>query len=52
MDEMVVSCNLLPNPGIVQQAVLAEQLGYARVCAADSPPLYGDVWASLALIET
>jgi 5,10-methylenetetrahydromethanopterin reductase len=47
---VTISCNLLPNPRIVEQARLAERLGYHCVYVADSPALYGDVWVSVARI--
>jgi 5,10-methylenetetrahydromethanopterin reductase len=47
---MKLSCGLFPNPDIVEQAKLAESLGYERVWVYDSPALYTDVWIALARI--
>jgi len=47
---MDISCAFPPHRDIVDHAVLAEQLGYCRVWAYDSPALYGDVWMALARV--
>jgi Luciferase-like monooxygenase len=53
VDKMVdISCNLMPSPAVVSHARIAEDLGYTRVYLADSPALYQDVWACLALVAT
>ena len=49
---MDLSCSLPPNANIVEQAQLAESLGYKRIWVSDSPALYSDPWAALALIAT
>lgn len=43
-----VSIALPPSHDFVAYAVRAEQLGYDRVWAFDSPALYTDIWVSLA----
>lgn len=50
MTQIPYSCNLIPSPRIVEEAKLAERLGYKRVYVTDSPALYGDVWVALAQI--
>ena len=45
---MLLSCALVPRPGVAELAALAERLGYSRVWLADSPALYGDVWIGVA----
>lgn len=47
---MQLSCSLLPGKDILAQAQHAESLGYKRVWVSDSPALYPDPWAALALI--
>ena len=47
---MDISCAFPANTEAVEQAVLAEQLGYKRVWIYDSPALYHDVWVTLARI--
>ncbi|MCU1452783.1 MAG: Luciferase-like, subgroup [Acidimicrobiales bacterium] len=47
---MKVSVALPPGPAAVELATLAEQLGYARVWFFDSPPLYEDVWVTVAQV--
>ena len=47
---MKVAVGLPPGPGAVDLAALAEQLGYDRVWFYDSPPLYEDVWITLARV--
>ncbi|MBW2272126.1 MAG: LLM class flavin-dependent oxidoreductase [Deltaproteobacteria bacterium] len=47
---MKLSCGLVPGPEIVEQARLAESLGYARVWTFDSPALYGDLFIALARV--
>jgi 5,10-methylenetetrahydromethanopterin reductase len=44
------SCTLIPSPRVVDEARLAEELGYTRAYITDSPALYGDVWVTLARI--
>ena len=39
-----LACALPPSSDFPAHARLAEELGYARVWAFDSPALYGDVW--------
>jgi 5,10-methylenetetrahydromethanopterin reductase len=43
-----LACALPPSRDFPAHARLAEELGYARVWAFDSPALYGDVWVALA----
>jgi 5,10-methylenetetrahydromethanopterin reductase len=45
-----ISCGLAPSLDTVQHAKLAEELGYDRVWLYDSPAIYLDIWASLALV--
>jgi 5,10-methylenetetrahydromethanopterin reductase len=47
---VAISCNLLPGPAVVEQARLAEDLGYSRAYLTDAPALYQDVWAGLTLL--
>ena len=47
---MKLSCSLPPSVDIVKQAQLAESLDYDRVWVGDSPALYSDPWAALALV--
>ena len=47
---MEISCGLVPSLDVVEQAVLAEQLGYQRAWLYDSPAIYLDIWVSLARI--
>jgi 5,10-methylenetetrahydromethanopterin reductase len=49
MDEIELSCGLPPGPDFADLAVLAEELGYARVWVFDSAPLWEDPIAHLAL---
>jgi len=49
---MDLSCSLPPSAAIVSQVQLAESLGYRRVWVSDSPALYSDPWAALALAAT
>ncbi|MCK9903771.1 LLM class flavin-dependent oxidoreductase [Frankia sp. Cpl3] len=44
-----LSCGLPPGPDFADLAVLAEELGYARVWIFDSAPLWEDPFAHLAL---
>jgi 5,10-methylenetetrahydromethanopterin reductase len=44
-----ISCGLPPGPGAVDHVVEAERLGYKRAWLYDSPALYGDIWAVMAL---
>jgi 5,10-methylenetetrahydromethanopterin reductase len=43
-----LSCALPPSRDFPLYARYAEELGYSRVWAFDSPALYGDVWIALA----
>ncbi len=47
---MDLSCGLFPGPRIVEQAKLAERLGYKRVWTYDSPALCGDPWIAMARV--
>lgn len=47
---MEFTCSFPPGPRSVEWAQLAESLGYGRVYLHDSPALYWDVWATLALV--
>ena len=49
---MQISCAFPPAPASVAHVELAERLGYRRAWFYDSPALYGDVWAVLALAAT
>jgi 5,10-methylenetetrahydromethanopterin reductase len=49
---MDISCAFPPNPDVVDHIVEAERIGYRRAWLYDSPALYGDVWAVLALAAT
>ncbi|XUL86030.1 LLM class flavin-dependent oxidoreductase [Streptomyces galilaeus] len=49
MAEFELSCGLPPGPDFAELAVLAEQLGYARVWIYDSAPLWEDPFVHLAL---
>ncbi len=49
---MQLSCSLPPSIAIAEQAALAESLGYHRLWVSDSPALYSDPWAALALAAT
>lgn len=49
---MQISCAFPPSPAVVDHIVLAEQLGYERAWLYDSPALYGDIWAVMALAAT
>ena len=44
-----VSCCLVPGADTPEHVALAEELGYERAWVCDSPTLYDDVWATLAL---
>jgi 5,10-methylenetetrahydromethanopterin reductase len=44
-----LSCGLPPGPDFAAQAVLAEELGYARAWIFDSAPLWEDPFVHLAL---
>jgi 5,10-methylenetetrahydromethanopterin reductase len=48
-DQAELSCGLPPGPGFAELAVLAEELGYARVWIFDSAPLWEDPFVHLAL---
>jgi 5,10-methylenetetrahydromethanopterin reductase len=43
-----LACALPPSRDFPAHARVAEQLGYTRAWAFDSPALYGDVWVALA----
>jgi 5,10-methylenetetrahydromethanopterin reductase len=45
-----LSVGLPPSRRLVEYARVAEELGYARLWAYDSPALYGDVWVALARV--
>ena len=45
-----LACLLAPGPQTVAHAQLAESLGYDRVWLADSPALWQDIWARMALV--
>jgi len=45
-----ISCGIVPSLTSVEQAQLAEQLGYHRAWLYDSPAIYGDVWATMARV--
>jgi 5,10-methylenetetrahydromethanopterin reductase len=47
--DLELSCGLPPSPAFADLAVLAEDLGYARVWIFDSAPLWEDPFAHLAL---
>jgi 5,10-methylenetetrahydromethanopterin reductase len=49
MVDVELSCGLTPGPDFADLAVLAEELGYARVWIFDSAPLWEDPFAHLAL---
>lgn len=49
MGEVELSCGLPPGPDFADLAVLAEELGYARIWAYDSAPLWEDTFVHLAL---
>jgi 5,10-methylenetetrahydromethanopterin reductase len=50
--DLELSCGLPPGPDFADLAVLAEELGYARVWIFDSAPLWEDPFAHLALAAT
>jgi 5,10-methylenetetrahydromethanopterin reductase len=45
-----LACAFAPSIDLPEYARLAEELGYERVWVYDSPPLYGDVWITLARV--
>jgi 5,10-methylenetetrahydromethanopterin reductase len=47
-----ISCVLTPSSGVVELAVLAEELGFARVWVNNSPAAHRDDWMMLGLIAT
>lgn len=49
MADVELSCGLPPGPAFADLAVLAEELGYARVWIYDSAPLWEDPFVHLAL---
>ena len=49
MVDIELSCGLPPGPDFADFAVLAEELGYARVWIFDSAPLWEDPFVHLAL---
>ena len=49
MTDLELSCGLPPSPDFADLAVLAEELGYARVWIYDSAPLWEDPFVHLAL---
>jgi 5,10-methylenetetrahydromethanopterin reductase len=52
MADCELSCGLPPGPDFAELAVLAEDLGYARVWIFDSAPLWEDPFVHLALAAT
>lgn len=50
MADIELSCGLPPGPDFADLAVLAEELGYARVWIFDSAPLWEDPFVHLALV--
>lgn len=46
---MEISCAFATSLSTPEQIALAERLGYSRAWCYDSPPLYPDVWMTLAL---
>ncbi len=46
---MDVSCAFPPGREVIEHIEVAESLGYERAWLYDSPALYPDVWATLAL---
>lgn len=52
MPDVELSCGLPPGPQFADLAVLAEELGYARVWIFDSAPLWEDPFVHLALAAT
>jgi 5,10-methylenetetrahydromethanopterin reductase len=52
VNTLELSCGLPPGPDFADLAVLAEDLGYARVWIFDSAPLWEDPFAHLALAAT
>src|SRR4051812_40113828 len=44
-----VACAFAPGPATDEHIVHAESLGYCRAWLYDSPALYFDVWATLAM---
>ncbi len=49
---MKVSCAFPPSPMTVDHVVLAEELGFQRAWLYDSPAVYLDLWAVMALAAT
>ncbi|WP_436792035.1 LLM class flavin-dependent oxidoreductase [Yinghuangia sp. YIM S10712] len=49
MADIELSCGLPPGPDFADLAVLAEELGYARVWIYESAPLWEDAFVHLAL---
>lgn len=49
---MEISCTFPPSLAVVDHVRRAEELGYRRAWLYDSPALYPDVWAVLALAAT
>ena len=47
---MKISCGIVPSLDSVEQAQLAEELGYDRAWLYDSPAIYADIWITLARI--
>ena len=48
--DLALASLLAPGPQTVEHALLAESLGYDRVWLADSPALWQDIWARMALV--
>ncbi len=47
---MKLSCSLPPSVNLIEQAQLAETLGYNRLWVGDSPALYSDPWVALSQV--
>ena len=47
---MKISCGIVPSLDSVEQATLAEELGYDRAWLYDSPAIYADIWVTMARI--
>jgi len=45
-----ISCGIVPSLDSVEQAQLAEELGYDRAWLYDSPAIYADIWVTMARI--
>lgn len=47
---MKISCGIVPSLDSVEQATIAEDLGYDRAWLYDSPAIYADIWVTMARI--